>query len=91
MDTLRRGPVPGDARAAFVDALEAAGRRTPVAWVGLDLAGTVPMFEPATPPPPTSGSPCVLGLAVFDGGGRRATPLAFVHPHGAWIEWLAGR
>jgi hypothetical protein len=29
----------------------------------------------------------LLGLVVFEGGDLDATLLAFVHPHGNWIDW----
>ena len=32
----------------------------------------------------------ILGAIVYDGGTERALPLAYVHPHGSWIDWIAG-
>jgi hypothetical protein len=31
----------------------------------------------------------ILGAIVYDNGDERATPLAFVHPHGSWLDWIA--
>ena len=31
----------------------------------------------------------VLGAIVYDGDSADATALAYVHPHGATIDWLA--
>ena len=33
--------------------------------------------------------PSVLGAIVYDRGAATATTLAFVHPHGATIDWVA--
>lgn len=80
--------LPPDRRDDFLEVLTEAGRIRPVAWVCCDLLGVVPMFVPAASPPAGGPTPSVLGLAIFDGGDVEARPLAFMHSHGAWIEWL---
>lgn len=76
-----------DRRHRFVDALVAAGRRRPVAWICCDLAGTVAMFEPGMTAPDRPGTPSVLGMAVMRGGGTEPFGLAYMHSHGAWVHW----
>ena len=31
----------------------------------------------------------ILGAIVYDGNREDATQLAFVHPHGSWVDWVA--
>ena len=59
----------------LAEAIEAAGRRAPLAWVS------------AEPPRERRASGYVLELQLWPGGERRR--LARVHYHGAWIDWIA--
>jgi hypothetical protein len=77
-----------DDREQFQAILAAEGRRRPVAWVFADAVGVVDLFRPGVDPAPGELAPSVLGLAVFSGGRIEAAPLAFVQPHGGWVEWL---
>ena len=80
--------LPLAARDEFLAVLEEAGRHQPVAWVCCDLLGTVPAFVPETPFRESEPTPSVLGLATFQGGESSFRGLAFMHSHGAWLEWL---
>jgi hypothetical protein len=86
-------------RQGLTAVLADAGRRRPVAWVSMDTVGVVEQLtEPLAALGTTWGArsgtgdttPSVLGLVVYDGVDSRAEALALVHPHGAWISWLAG-
>lgn len=81
--------LPVDVRSAFQQALEAASVDRPVAWICCDGIGVVDLFQPATPPPDRGEIPSVLGLAVFEGCSVDARSLAYVQPHGMWMEWLS--
>lgn len=79
-----------DQRAAFVDALAAAGRTRPVAWLNLEHPGAAPGIEMAAPPTTSfSAGPSVMGLTVFGAQGVESQRgLAYVHPHGSVLEWV---
>jgi hypothetical protein len=79
--------LPLPARDEFLAVLKEAGRHHPVAWVCCDLLGTVPAFVPETPLR-ESETPSVLGLATFGDGGSWSRGIAFMHSHGAWLDWL---
>lgn len=79
--------LPLSARDDFLAVLEHAGRHHPVAWVCCDLAGVVPGFLPETPAR-EGETPSVLGLATFEGGNSWFRGIAFMHSHGAWLDWL---
>jgi hypothetical protein len=78
-------------RRDFADALAAASRARPVAWVSAEGAGVLEHFAGVDPPADARGTESsVLGLVVFrDGEIERTDLLGFVHPHGAWIDWRA--
>jgi len=73
-----------DERAAFVELLRAESDR-PLAWVSAENAGVVEALGRAEP----ASARDVLGVVVFDRGTVAAHPLAYVHGHGNWIDWLA--
>lgn len=75
-------------RRAFVQAIADLGRTTH--WVAGEGVGTVLDLEPGEPPDHPGIAPNVLSLQRFED----ATPhppelLAWVHPHGAWLDWRA--
>lgn len=78
-----------DARPAFQEVLRNNSQR-PIAWLCMDLLGVEPLFSDVVHERgPTDETPSVLGLAVFDDGViRSARPLALMHPHGHWVDWL---
>ena len=94
-----------DQRQGLVAALADAGRRRPVAWVSMDTVGVVEQLlgslqartTPGGPGGSTAGTgagpagitPSLLGVIVYDEDGPHPEALALVHPHGAWISWLA--
>jgi hypothetical protein len=71
-------------RPEFVDLLRAESRRRPVVWVSADVAGVVDALGAGEP-----SDRDVLGAVLLDGGAGPATVLAYVHPHGNWIDWRA--
>jgi len=79
----------GAARIAFQDALRAASRDRPVAWISGEGAGVVDLFDVNAPVDDQGAEASVLGLATFDGGRVDARVLGFVHPHGNWLAWEA--
>ena len=80
--------LPMAARDEFRAVLEEAGRSHPVAWVCCDLLGTVPDFVPERSVPEGDPTPSVLGLATFQGDRSEYRGLAYMHSHGAWVDWL---
>jgi hypothetical protein len=78
-----------EARPRFVDQLARVGRTRPVVWISGEGPGVVAAFAGVRPPDGDGIELSVLGAMDFDSGATRATPLAFVHPHGASIDWLA--
>jgi hypothetical protein len=79
-----------DQREAFLEALVAAGSRRPIAWLSLDVAGTVPGIDAENSPTSTlTGAPCLIGLTTFGPAGVESQrPLAHVHPHGVAVQWI---
>jgi hypothetical protein len=78
-------------RSAFVDRLGEIGARRPLVWLSGEGRDTVAeLGDVAVPAEPAGAEPAVLGAVRFDGGRLRAEVLAFVHPHGQWIDWRAG-
>ena len=78
------------ARVAFREALAAAARERPVAWISGEGPGVIDLFAPVGAPAVGDGlEPSVLGLVVFRAGGLDVRLLALVHPHGNWIDWRA--
>ncbi len=81
--------LPPDRRRAFREALASISRERPVVWISAEGAGVVDAF---TDPPPTDRDgmeASVLGMLAFRDGVAEPELLAFVHPHGNWIDWRA--
>jgi len=78
-------------RVAFREALEAASRSRPIAWISGEGAGVVDRFAGIEPPTDAQGMEAsVFGLVTFRAGAVEAAELlGFVHPHGGWIDWRA--
>jgi hypothetical protein len=77
-------------RVAFREALAAASRHRPVAWISAESLGVVDLFAQVEAPADAHGfEPSVLGLVVFRDGASDPRHLALVHPHGTWIDWRA--
>jgi hypothetical protein len=77
-------------RAGFHDALAAASRDRPVAWISSEVEGVVDLISSAAVPSDEQGvAASVLGLAVFRDGAVDTELLGYVHPHGSWIDWRA--
>jgi hypothetical protein len=77
------------ARQAHVDTMTALVRDRGAAW----LAAEDPSLAiVANPPPatPETARGSLWTLAMRDGGEARFEVLARSHPHGRWMEWLAG-
>ena len=80
--------LPTDRRTGFVDVLRTASASRPIAWISAEGEGTVPLLLDVAAPTDAQGiDASILGLAVFDDGDVRAEALAFVHPHGRWLDW----
>jgi hypothetical protein len=80
--------LPGEQRLRFQEVLTQAGRQRPVAWVCADNLGVVDLFAAPDTRAPGELIPGLLGLALFAEEGVRARTLAYVQPHGAWVDWL---
>lgn len=77
-------------RVAFREALAAASRERPIAWISGEGAGVIDLFTGVEVPPDADGlEPSVLGLVGFRDGVADACFLGLVHPHGNWIDWRA--
>lgn len=61
-----------------------------IVWISGEGPGIVSAFAGLQPPPTEGIEPSVLGAIVYRGDTTQATALAYVHPHGASIDWLAG-
>jgi hypothetical protein len=72
-------------RRRFLRRLEEAGR--PVAWVSVEGVGVAPGI-PTLGDRPASGH-SIIGLALFDGSGRRTEALGRCWSRGRWLSWLA--
>ncbi|HEX7443110.1 MAG TPA: DUF2332 domain-containing protein, partial [Acidimicrobiales bacterium] len=70
--------------------LDELGATRPIAFVTAEYHGNAPWVpEPESPPTASSHtSPTLLGLGVWDGGRTEHRPLAWVHPHLRWMEWI---
>jgi hypothetical protein len=78
-----------DQRERFVELLDRASGRRPIAWLSADGVGVVEALAGQTGEegePPTAD---VLGAVLIDHGRRRAHLLAEVQSHGQWIDWRA--
>ena len=90
MTTWALAYLPKDNRIIFRDALAAASKRRPIAWVSGEGLGVVDVFRDVEVPTDAQGTMAsVLGLMVFRDGDLDARLLGFVHPHGNWIDWRA--
>ena len=79
-----------DDRVAFRETLAAASKQRPIAWVSGEGKGVVDIFRDADVPSDAQGMMAsILGLIVFRDGELDSRLLAFVHPHGNWIDWRA--
>ena len=76
-----------DERAEFVDILRTASERQPVVWISAENAGVVGDLAPNGSESPASDD--ILGALLIDGGDVEARPLARVHSHGNWLDWIS--
>jgi hypothetical protein len=82
--------LPPAGRDRFAAQLGAAARARPIVWISGEGPGIVPAFADCRPPPELDDiEPSLLGAIRYDGDTADATMLAFVHPHGASIDWVA--
>ena len=82
--------LPRSRRAEFHETLAAASRTRPIAWVSAEGVGVVDAFAGTTPPVDGNRTDAsLLGLVTFRDGVGASELLAFVQPHGAWIDWRA--
>jgi len=77
-----------EARDEFAAELARMGRERPVVWISGEGPNVVPAFA-GLEAPTLDIEASILGAIVYDHDGAHATPLAFVHPHGSWIDWQA--
>ena len=70
-------------RRAFVDALDACGRRRDLSWVFAES----PVLVPELPTVDARTSTTALVLVRWRKGRRTARHLAQCHPHGYWLHW----
>jgi len=75
-------------REDFAAELARMGRDRPVVWISGEGPNVVSAFADLEVPT-LDIEASILGAIVYDGDAARATPLAFVHPHGSWINWIA--
>jgi len=81
--------LPAERRAALEDVLRSAGR--PVAMITGDYPGVVPWVPdpPRAVAAPAGTGATLVGLGRWDDGVRtEARPLAWMHAHGRWLDWL---
>jgi hypothetical protein len=77
-------------RDQFAARLAAAGRERPIVWISGEGPGVVRAFADERLPPDLDDiEPSILGAIRYDGNTIETTALAFVHPHGAAIDWIA--
>jgi hypothetical protein len=77
-------------RVAFREALAGVSHERPVVWINGESPGVVDVFSGIDAPSDAHGLQAnLLGMLTFGGGERHDELLAFVHPHGNWIEWHA--
>lgn len=75
-------------RVGFRETLAATSRERTIAWISGEGRGVVDLFSDIEAPSDAQGMEAsLLGLAVFRAGEVDAELLAFVHPHGNWIDW----
>lgn len=76
-------------RDAFVEQLARFGARRPLVWINAEEPGVLECIETGEPPAHDPTTPSALGAVRFDEGGTQPAMLAWVHPHGRWIDWRA--
>lgn len=82
--------LPPSRRIAFSETLAVVSRTRPIAWVSAEGVGVVDEFAGITPPVDGNRTDAsLLGLVTFRDGVGVPELLAFVQPHGAWIDWRA--
>ncbi len=82
--------LPAARRLAFREALATASVERPIAWISGEGPGVVDCLPDVDAPIDAQGNEAsVLGLVIFDGGATAPELLAYVHPHGQWIDWRA--
>jgi hypothetical protein len=74
-----------DERTEFVRILRTASERQPVVWISAENRGVVEALDGG---PERESSDDILGALLIDGGHVEARPLARVHSHGNWIDWI---
>jgi hypothetical protein len=74
-------------RHRFLRRLEEVAAGRPVAWVSVEGVGVAPGI-PALGDRPASGH-SIIGLALFDGTGRRTEAVGRCWSRGRWLSWLA--
>jgi len=79
--------LPVERRAEFANVLDAVSSARRLAWVSAEGPGVVDAFGDVDAPADEGNTPSLLGLVVFTDGRRDEELLAFVHPHGSWIDW----
>jgi hypothetical protein len=79
----------GEDRRSFVALLESASHNRRIAWLSAEGAGIVEALAEEVPPHGDGSDSDVLGVVTFDRGDTDARLLAFVHKHGAWMDWRA--
>lgn len=92
VDTWVLTYLPRQSRRRFVALLEEASRQRPLWWLTGEAPGVVPgqpLREPSLALPGGGRDATDWSLAIVRGGSARWSPLAFSHPHGAWISWSA--
>jgi hypothetical protein len=72
--------------------LDTLGRRHDLVCVSAEHPGVTPWIERPQRPPdgPEGQGATLLGLARWRAGRRETRPLAWIHAHGRWIDWLDG-
>jgi hypothetical protein len=78
-----------EGRERFAAQLAREGHDRPIVWISGEGPGVVPEFSDRKPPAVDGIELNVLGAIVYHGRRSHATALAFVHPHGATIDWIA--
>ena len=79
-----------ESRAALGELLDGIGAERDLAFV----SGEYPSIAPFVAKPERvahgtdGGGASLVGLSSWQGGGRRSDPVAWIHAHGRWIDWL---
>lgn len=78
-----------DERARFWELLQGCGRARDLAVVTGEFPTVVPWVPAAPSPPSMEGrGASLVGLATWSDGACTTEALAWVHPHGRWLEWF---